>query len=149
MNSDISRDLESKQESSFSALTRQLISYALVGIVGNGIGYLSYIGLTHFGVSPIVSMTAVYLVALTIAFFGNRRLTFAFKGSSGKAALRFLLVYAIGYLLNLGLLLLLHNAFGFPHQAVMAFNIVVVAIFLFLAMRYFVFPNDQLQDKTL
>lgn len=45
----------------------------------------------------------------------------------------------MGYLLNLILLLLFVDWLDFPHQIVQGIAIVVVAIFLFVVLRIFVF----------
>lgn len=143
-------DTPSTEHHSSGSIFRELVSYALVGIVSNVVAFLAYIGLTQVGVSPVLAMTVVYLVALVIAFFGNKRLTFAFKGNDGTAALRFLLAYGVGYMLNLSLLVLFHAVLGFPHQAVMAVNTLIVAAFLFVVQKYFVFPRqiEQAQAPT-
>lgn len=84
-------------------------------------------------------MTALYLVGASIGFLGNRRFTFRHDGGIGVTGIRYLLAQIAGYLLNLVLLLLFVDWFDFPHQIVQAIAIVVVAIFLFIVLRIFVF----------
>lgn len=118
---------------------RQLILYGIVGVISNAIGYLTYLLLTSIGFVPEMALTLVYLVAATVAFFGNKKYTFEYEGDARRAAIKFALSYALGYLISIGLLWLLYRVLGFPHQFVVAFGIVLVAIILFLLQRFFVF----------
>lgn len=135
---------DAEQVAGHKNVIRELVAYAFVGFASNGLSYLVYLILTHFGLLPALSMTIVYVVALTIAYFGNRSITFSYTGSTKISVIKFFLVYVIGYLINLGLLLIFNTYLGYPHQLVMLVNIFIVAVFLFIAMRYFVFPADRL-----
>ena len=84
-------------------------------------------------------MTALYCVGASIGFLANRRFTFRHDGGIGVTGVRYLLAQCAGYLLNLVLLLLFVDWFGYPHQIVQAIAIVVVAILLFVLLRFFVF----------
>lgn len=123
----------------FRKTFRQLLSYALIGVLTNVSGYAVYLLLTYLWDSPKVTMTLLYLVGASIGFLANRRFTFRHDGHIGSTGVRYLLVQVAGYLLNLVLLLLFVDWSGFPHQIVQAIAIVVVAIFLFIMLRVFVF----------
>jgi len=84
-------------------------------------------------------MTTLYLLAALIGFFANRRFTFFHDGHIGVIGIRYLLAQFVGYLLNFVILLLFVDWLDFPHQIVQAIAIVVVAIFLFVVLRVFVF----------
>lgn len=118
---------------------RQLLSYAMVGGLSNLAGYALYLLLTHLGCTPKLTMTMLYAAGAAIGFFANRRFTFRHDGHVGSAGIRFMLAHASGYLLNLALLLLFVDGLGFAHQIVQAIAIVVVALFLFMLFRSFVF----------
>ena len=118
---------------------RQLFSYGLIGLLSNFLGYATYLALTYLWGAPKLTMTALYFVGASIGFFANRRFTFRHDGTIGVTGVRYLLAHVTGYLLNLVLLLLFADWFGFPHQIVQMIAIVVVAIFLFVALRVFVF----------
>lgn len=119
---------------------RQIFSYLLIGALTNLAGYGLYILLTYFGNTPKLTMTVLYSAGAIIGFFANRRFTFGHNGHIGSAGVRYLLVQLLGYLLNFLLLLLFVDWLGFAHQIVQAIAIVVVAIFLFILSRTFVFP---------
>jgi len=111
----------------------------LIGVLSNVLGYAIYLILTNSWGAPKLTMTALYFVGASIGFLANRSFTFQHDGGIGVAGVRYLLTQVAGYLLNLVLLLLFVDFFDFPHQIVQAIAIVVVAIFLFVVLRIFVF----------
>jgi putative flippase GtrA len=121
----------------------QLFRYALVGLFSNVAGYLVYLALTYLGGTPKLTMTFLYGVGAAVSFFGNRSLTFEHQGSILGAGVRFGMVHCIGYLLNLSMLIVFVDKLGYPHQWVQGVAIFVVAAFLFLAFKVFVFPASR------
>jgi len=119
---------------------KQLVRYAVVGIASNLAGYLVYLFITWLGVGPKTAMTCLYLLGATVSFVGNRQWTFGHRGSIAAGALRFAFAHLLGYLLNLTLLVVFVDRLGFPHQLVQGIAIFVVAGFLFVLFRWFVFP---------
>lgn len=128
----------------------QLIRYGVVGAASNLTGYLVYLLITYWGVDPKWTMTLLYAVGASIGFIGNRQWAFAHKGALLSSGARYLVAHCCGYLINLCILLLFVDRMGYPHQWVQAAAVIVVAGFLFLAFRYFVFPksgNDTVGGK--
>ena len=121
-------------------LVTQLIRYALIGVLSNTAGYLVYLVLTYLGGAPKVAMTVLYGVGAAVGFIGNRSLTFEHQGSIMGAGGRYVIVHCVGYLLNLGMLILFVDELGYAHQWVQGIAVFVVAAFLFLAFKVFVFP---------
>lgn len=119
----------------------QLFRYAVVGSLTNITGYLVYLLLTTVGMTPKSSMTALYAIGAVIGFIGNRRFTFSDSGAVLGSGVRYAISHLIGYLLNFVLLLLFVDGFGYPHQFVQGIAILVVAGFLFLAFKFFVFTD--------
>ncbi len=117
----------------------QFIRYALVGLLSNGICYLFYLGATALGVAPKLAMSVLYVLATLQTFWANRSWTFGDVGRVNTAFARYAALYLLGYLLNLGLLSLGTDLFGWPHEWVMAGVIVCVAVFLFAGQRLWVF----------
>ncbi len=120
-------------------LFRQFFSYAFVGVLTNLFVYGLYLLLTNLWSAPKLMMTTLYFLGVSIGFLANRRFTFRHDGGIGVTGVHYLLAQFAGYLLNLVLLLLFVDWFDFPHQIVQAIAIVVVAIFLFVVLRIFVF----------
>lgn len=120
----------------------QLVRYGLVGVASNLAGYLVYLSLTAFVLPPKLTMTLLYATGALISFFGNRRFTFRYQGSLFKASVAYAGVHFFGWALNYALLYIFSDRLGYPHQLVQAIAIFVVAAYLFVAMRHFVFPPN-------
>jgi putative flippase GtrA len=116
-----------------------LFRYGIVGLSLNGAGYLIYLGLTGAGLSPYVVVGVLYPVSVLASFLLNRRWSFNFKGDIKSSLTRFIAAHIGGYFLNLGLLYVFSGLVGFPHQAVQAVAIFVVAGYLFLLLKYIVY----------
>lgn len=119
----------------------QLIRYGMVGAGTNLLGYLIYLFFTYLGVEPKVLITFMYPVGAAIGFFGNRQWAFAHKGVVWKSIARYCAAHFFGYFINLALLIIFVDQFGYAHQWVQAVAIFVVACFLFIVFKFFVFAN--------
>lgn len=120
---------------------KQLVRYGFVGLVSNLAGYLLYLILTALIFPPKLTMTLLYIAAATIGFFGHRSFTFKHDGSLSGSALAYGIVHTFGWALNFSLLYVFVDVLNYPHQIVQAGSILVVALYLFIAMRIFVFPD--------
>lgn len=119
----------------------QLLKYAVVGLLTNAAGYTVYLLLTVvLGLEPKVTMSCLYLVGATAGFFSHRRITFTYQGSHLGSGTRYVLAHLMGYGLNLILLLVFADGLGVAHEIVQAAAIFVVAAFLFVTFKFFVFP---------
>jgi putative flippase GtrA len=117
----------------------QLARYGLVGVVSNVTIYFVYLLITYHGIEPKKAMTLVYIIGASIGFIGNRKWTFTHRGNSTSAALRYMLAHLFGYLLNVLILFTFVDCLGYAHQWVQAAAIIIVAGFLFIVFKYFVF----------
>jgi len=122
----------------------QFIRYAMVGLSLNLFGFLIYLVVTWLGMEPKLAVTIFYPLAVLYGYFGNRNFTFAYKGSLRGSGSRYIMVYLFGYCINLGILMIFADYFGYAHQWVQAVSIFVVAVFLFIALKLFVFTNQNL-----
>jgi putative flippase GtrA len=120
----------------------QFVRFAGIGLVSNGFLYVVYLGLTAAEVGPKAGMTLVYAMGLLQTFVFNRRWTFGYEGAGGSALLRYGLVYAAGYVLNLAALEICVTRFHLAHQVVQLIAIPLVAVFTFLMQRSWVFRAD-------
>lgn len=119
----------------------QLIRYGLLGVAINFIGYSIYLVITYLGGEPKTTMSLLYLLGATASYIGNRKLTFAHKGSVIGSGLRYVIAHIFGYLINLVILIVMVDQLQFPHQWVQASAIFIVAAFLFLAFKFYVFSD--------
>jgi putative flippase GtrA len=118
---------------------RQIIRFAAVGLVSNGILFVLYLGLTRAGLTPAIAMSLAYAAGVLQTFVFNRSWTFGHRGAAGAPFARYVVTYVLGYVGNLILLLLLVDRMGLPHQSVQAAAIVCVAIFVFTLQKHWVF----------
>lgn len=124
------------------------IRYATVGVVSNLTGYVIYIALNLAGVGPKLAMTLTYGVGVLQTFLFNRRWSFRFNGTVGPALLRYIIAYGLGYLINFVALVWLVDRLGLSHVVVQGVMILIIATMLFLAQRYWVFPQALAVDRS-
>jgi len=130
----------------FPAL-RQVVRYGVVGVLNNLLGYLIYLLITFYWLDPKVAITLLYPVGAATAYFGHSKYAFSYRGKSTNALLRYVVAHLVGYSVNLLMLFILTDKLKFPHQAVQALAIIVVAGILFLMFKYFVFPKAESCDR--
>ncbi|MGC2166085.1 MAG: GtrA family protein [Gallionella sp.] len=119
----------------------QLLRYGLVGVLTNLAMYLLYLLITYIGVEPKQVMTGLYVVGALIGFVGHRNWTFTHEGAMIGSGARYFIAHIFGYSINYLLLFTFSDKLGYPHQWVQASAIIIVALFLFVTFRYFVFPK--------
>ncbi len=120
----------------------QFTRYVIVGLVSNAILYLGYLALTAFGMGHKLAMTVLYVLGVCQTFFFNRSWSFQDSGRIQGAFVKYLAVYGTGYAINWSLLWLFVDELGLPHQVVQGILIFVVAIFIFLLLRFWVFNSS-------
>lgn len=121
---------------------QKLIRYSLVGVASNVTIYCVYLLITYLGVEPKAAMTLLYILGASIGFIGNRKWTFSHQGNATHAALRYVLTHSFGYILNFLILYTFVDYLGYSHQWVQAAAIIIVAGFLFIIFKYFVFREE-------
>lgn len=122
---------------------RQLFWYGVIGLTLNGVGYAIYLLLTWIGFSPYLVVGVLYPVSVLASFVLNRKWSFRHEGAMGSSLTRFIIAHVGGYFLNLGLLYVFSGRLGIPHQWVQAAAIFVVAGYLFLMLKFFVYVDRE------
>lgn len=118
----------------------QLLRYGLVGLAVNFAGYVVYLLVTWLWLPPKTAITVLYPVGVAIGYFGHARYSFGYGGRTAGGIARFLIAHAVGYCANWTMLHVFSDRLGYPHQAVQATAVFVVAAILFLLFKFFVFP---------
>lgn len=121
---------------------RQLLRYGLVGVGVNLTLYCGYLLLNYLGIEPKKSMSLMYLVGVGIGFYGHRQWTFRHGGDALQSIVRYLVTHVLGYVINFFLLFGLVDYFGYPHEVVQGGAIFIVAGFLFVVFKYWVFSGS-------
>ena len=128
---------------------RQLFRFGVVGIASNFLGYCLYILITYFGAEHKSTMTFLYLTGAIIGYIGNKTWSFEYQGRTLSSAARYCIAHFAGFLLNLAILLYFVDSLGYAHQLVQAIAIFVVAGFLFVTFRLYVFrPHYSTRDSS-
>ena len=122
------------------------VNYGLIGVASNVSAYLIYLLITYLGGTPKITMSVLYVITAVVSFFGNRKLTFSHEGCLFRSSARFIVAHCAGYLINLCMLFVLVDKLGYPHQLVQVFAIFVVAAFLFVTFKLFVFTETNIED---
>ncbi len=125
-----------------------LTRYGIVGVLANLFGYLIYLAVTAIGLDPKLAIAILYPVGVAGSYVGHTRFSFAHQGPIAERIPQYLIAHAAGYCTNLLLMFVLHDRLLVPHEVTQAIAIVVVALLLFLLMRYFVFPRRNEIHKT-
>lgn len=120
---------------------RHLFNYVLIGLITNFIGYIIYLFVTYLGITPKLTMTIMYSLCATVGYIGNRNYTFEHQGGMLGSGARYFIAHFFGYFINLVILIIFVDHFMYPHQLVQAFSVFVVASFLFITFKFFVFSN--------
>ncbi|MGE7990000.1 GtrA family protein [Pseudomonas sp. NPDC089554] len=117
----------------------QFLRFALVGIASNLAGYLIYLAITELGLAPKLAMTVLYVVGVVIGFSANRTYTFAHSGNLLSSGWRYLISYGVGYLIALTIQIGVVDVLGYPHQLAQGIALLVVAVCMFVMLKFFVF----------
>jgi putative flippase GtrA len=127
----------------------QLFRYGMIGIAANLASYLVYLIATSMGGTPKLTMSVLYIATAIVSYLANKRLTFRYKGGFLGSGIRFSVAHFLGYLINFGLLYILVDKLGYPHQVVQVCAIVIVAAFLFVTFKLFVFKEERVNQSEI
>lgn len=116
----------------------QFAIFLLVGVLNTAIGYLLFTAFSLMNFSPSVSLAMTYVFGVTSNFFTTGRLVF---GTSKPAFfVKFLGTYAVIYLVNLGLLMLLVDN-GTNELLAQALLVPFMAVLSFVSFKLYVFKE--------
>jgi putative flippase GtrA len=124
--------------------TKQFASYAIIGLVSNGLGFLCFAALTWLGMGPASAISIVYLGCVALTFIFNKSLSFNHKGRISTSAVKYLFSYSACYVLNVAVLKFFSGYLGYSHLAVQAIAIFVIALLLFIAQKFWVFRTPDI-----
>lgn len=128
-----------KSYSQEDRINTQIVKFFIVGVTSNGISYILYLIATMFlGFGHKMAMTVLYASGMALSFYINRKWTFRSAGAIRRSAGRFIIVYVLGYIINLFLLFFFVDLGGFPHQLIQAFAIVFMAAYFFAVNKWYV-----------
>ena len=128
----------------FKKLSTQAGKYGLVGIIGNLMGYFTYILFTYLGLTPVLAISILYPIGAIFGYYGNKEYTFSYKGKVSSSSIRYIFAHFGGYLMNIFILYIFVSKLNLPHQLVQGAAIFIVAIYLFFILKVFVFSKSRI-----
>ena len=117
----------------------QLQRFVMVGLGVNIFLYLTYLVLVHAGTGVKSAMTIAYATGVVAGFLLNRQWTFSFDGGLSGPFWKYIIAYLSGYILNYICLLVFVDLAGLSHQLVQGLVVIVLAILMFAAQKYWIF----------
>jgi putative flippase GtrA len=122
-----------------TGVSGQLLRFIVVGVASNLMLYLLYILATVLGVEHKLAMTMLFALGALQTFVANRSWSFRHQGLYSSALIRYGLAYVLAYAINLAAMIELVDRLRYSDRLVQGAMIIVVAVFLFGAQKYWVF----------
>ena len=125
-------------------LAFELLRYAQVGILLNTSTYLLYLLLTSLSMVPLSALFITYPVGYLAGFFAHKNHTFRFivKSNVGHKIGIYIFIQLLGLVFNIICLNTFITLVGIPHQLAQLISLPLVACFLFVLMKTFVFNSN-------
>jgi putative flippase GtrA len=118
----------------------QFLKFGIVGLFNTLLGYAVIFSCMYLlKLSPILSNVLGYMVGLVVSYVLNRQFTFENKSKSKLQILRFLIVFAVSYAINLILLVVSMQTFGLQAGISQVIGGVGYVLTSFLLNKYYVF----------
>lgn len=121
-------------------LPTSLVGFLLVGVANTLVGLSAIYLIKWLGaVGDMFANAFGYAIGLMVSFTLNRNWTFRHSGAVLPAAIRFLMVFAIAYLANLGVVLGLIHQFGINGYLAQPLGVPPYTAIFYLGSRHFAF----------
>jgi putative flippase GtrA len=122
----------------------EALRFAAVGVVNTLVGLAAiYACLAWLGMGDAAANFVGYCIGWLVSFVLNRRFTFRHRGSVGSSLLRFILVSAVAYAANLGMVLFTHRSMGINVYAAQLFGVVTYTLVGFFGSYYYAFARTR------
>jgi len=135
------RHVKTREDVALTTTHRQFAKYAVIGLASNITLYGAYLLLTLASLKPVTAMTLTYVAGLLGTFVLNRYWTFSYSGPKRPALVRYVLMYAVAYVVNYFALSYMVNDLGYRHEIVQAGLILLLAVLIFSAQKLWVFDK--------
>ena len=128
---------------------REVVMFGLVGVAASVTHFIVAILLIElFSVSIAVANVVAFVSALPVSYFGHALLTFSARlygreaDTTKQSAARFVALAVTGFVINQTSVVYFAAHLGYPHRIVLVLTIIGVAVFLFLASKFWAFRGD-------
>ncbi len=124
-------------------MIKEMLKFSVVGLINTGITLVTIFILAKLlNVNYIVANIIGYLFGLLNSFFMNRSWTFKSSGKIGNQSMRFILVFAVCYLLQLSLLILLKEQMNINEDIAQLVSMVFYTGVNFVLSKFFTFKRE-------
>ena len=120
-----------------------LLKFLVVGITNTLGGYAFYAALVALGVNYAVALTLEYVAGIAYGFVLNKRWTFKAQGGSLRQAWRYIALYGVIYLLNVGLLMALVERWGLNPYVSQLILLGFLTLLSFGVQKHWIFADAQ------
>jgi putative flippase GtrA len=121
----------------------QTFKFIFIGVLSNLVSYVFFlIMLKIMKINYLLSLSVLFIVALFINFIFNKNWTFESDLPYKTSLIKFLIVYIIGYLLNIASMFFLVDKLGNSPEIVQAGMIGFLAFYYFLLNKYYIYNNN-------
>ena len=120
-----------------------LLKFLVVGITNTLGGYAFYAALVALGVNYAVALTLEYVAGIAYGFVLNKRWTFKAQGGSLRQVWRYIALYGVIYLLNVGLLMALVERWGLNPYVSQLILLGFLTLLSFGVQKHWIFADAQ------
>ncbi len=123
-----------------SGLRRQILTFAVIGVVATAVQYLLLVTLVEsFGINPVLGSIIGFTVSALLSYRLNHFLTFGGTALHSTALPRFLIVAAIGLGLNTSVMVFFYTIIGVHYLISQVAATVIVFLWSFTGNRLWSF----------
>jgi putative flippase GtrA len=123
-------------------LSPSFLKFLVVGVTNTLGGYAFYAALIALGVNYAVALTLEYVAGIAYGFLLNKRWTFQAQGGSGQQAWRYVALYALIYVLNITLLMLLVERWALSPYLAQILLLGFLTLLSFVAQKRWIFAKQ-------
>ena len=126
------------------------MKFLFVGGLNTAVGYGVFVLLILLNAHYIIAATVSHIVGVTNSYLWNKFFTFKNnKKISHQEISKFIVVYGVVYIVNLGLLWWLIDIRGLNPLVAQLINVVVIAIISFFGQKYWTFKMENQNEISL
>ncbi|KWT82687.1 MULTISPECIES: GtrA family protein [unclassified Variovorax] len=123
---------------------KQLLRFAAVGVVNTALGYAVIFACMYVaGLGAVLSNVIGYAVGLIASYLLNRSFTFRSAAPPRREIIRFVAIFLLAYLANLGMLVFLIRHAGVHEGLAQVIAGVVYFALSFVLNKYYVFAGPR------
>ena len=121
-------------------LNKQVLNFIVIGIINTVFYYLLYISFIYLGINYMFAVFLATMLGITFSFNTFRK--YVFKNGNKKSIFRFLIVYLILYLTNIGLITIL-QVYILNYYISGLLSTLCCAVLSFLLNKFYVFSSNK------